>query len=164
MRHHPGLGRDHQLVSGVEFLAMLVPHVQLRYEVTIRCYGALSTTIRRRFGWIENGAAPSPQNTITVDDGESEESEFIQLRRRNWARLIRKVWLSDPEECPRCGAHMVVLAAISSPDQDTVIERILKSRDEWDPPWLRERPARGPPWYLSPHSALSGASSRHHFQ
>jgi hypothetical protein len=26
-KFHPGLGRDHQLVSGVEFLAMLVPHI-----------------------------------------------------------------------------------------------------------------------------------------
>ncbi len=28
--YHPSLGRDHQLVSGLEFLAMLVPHVALR--------------------------------------------------------------------------------------------------------------------------------------
>jgi hypothetical protein len=35
-KFHPGLGRDHQLVSGVEFLAMLVPHIALRYEVRIR--------------------------------------------------------------------------------------------------------------------------------
>ena len=35
-RFHPGLGRDHQLVTPVEFLAMLVPHIALRYEVRIR--------------------------------------------------------------------------------------------------------------------------------
>ena len=29
-RFHPGLRRDHQLVSGLEFLAMLVPHIALR--------------------------------------------------------------------------------------------------------------------------------------
>ena len=46
-RFHPGLGRDHQLVTPVEFLAMLVPHIALRYEVRIRTYGALSTTIRQ---------------------------------------------------------------------------------------------------------------------
>ena len=44
---HPGLGRDHQLVTPVEFLAMLVPHIALRYEARIRTYGALSTTIRQ---------------------------------------------------------------------------------------------------------------------
>jgi hypothetical protein len=46
---------------------------------------------------------------------EEEESGFVKVRRRSWARLIRKVWLSDPEECPRCGQKIVVLAAISSP-------------------------------------------------
>ena len=39
-KFHPGLGKDHQLLSGVEFLAMLVPHIALRYEVTIRSNGA----------------------------------------------------------------------------------------------------------------------------
>ena len=46
-KFHPGLGRDHQLVTPVEFLAMLVPHIALRYEVKIRTYGALSTTVRQ---------------------------------------------------------------------------------------------------------------------
>ena len=40
---------------------------------------------------------------------------------------------------------MKILAAISSPAQDDVIERILRARGEWDPPWLRSHPARGPP-------------------
>jgi hypothetical protein len=40
---------------------------------------------------------------------------------------------------------MRVAAAISSPEQDDVIEKILKSRGEWDPPWKRARKVRGPP-------------------
>jgi hypothetical protein len=39
---------------------------------------------------------------------------------------------------------MKVLAAIS-PAQDDVIERILRARGDWDPPWLRCHPARAPP-------------------
>jgi len=34
---------------------------------------------------------------------------------------------------------------LTSPHQDDIIERILKSRDAWDPPWRQERRARGPP-------------------
>jgi hypothetical protein len=49
-RFHPALGRDHQLVTPVEFLAMLVPHIALRYEVRIRTHGALLTTIRGLVG------------------------------------------------------------------------------------------------------------------
>ena len=89
--------------------------------------------------------SPSPPDVITVEE---EDSAFVKTRKRNWARLIRRVWLDDPEICPRCGQKMVVLAAISSPDQDDVIERILRSRSEWDPPWKRGRPARGPPKQL----------------
>ena len=35
-KFHPGLGRDHQLLTPVEFLAMLVLHIALRYEVMTR--------------------------------------------------------------------------------------------------------------------------------
>ena len=36
------------------------------------------------------------------------------------------------------------------PSQGQVIEKILKARGQWDPPWKRPRPARGPP--LHEHS------------
>lgn len=36
----------------MEFLALLLPHIQHRYQCKTRTYGALSTTMRRRFGWI----------------------------------------------------------------------------------------------------------------
>ncbi len=32
-----------------------------------------------------------------------EESGFVKVRRRSWARLIEKVWMDDPEIRPRCG-------------------------------------------------------------
>jgi hypothetical protein len=50
-RFNPRLGIDHQLLTPIEFLALLVPHVALKYEITIRPYGALSTTFRRKVGW-----------------------------------------------------------------------------------------------------------------
>ena len=39
-RFHPEIGHDHQLVTPVEFLAMLVPHTALRYKVKIGTQGA----------------------------------------------------------------------------------------------------------------------------
>ena len=109
---------------------MLVPHIALRYEVKIRTYGALSTTIRKRFGWIQEREESSTPDVITVDE-EDEESEFVKVRKRNWARLIAKVWKEDPEICPECGSKLEVLSAISSPAQDDVIEKILRCRGEW---------------------------------
>ena len=145
-KFHPGLGRDHQLLSGVEFLAMLAPHINLRYEVTIRYYGALSTTVRKKFGWIKEEKDDSPPDVITVEE---EDTHFVKVRKRNWARLIKKVWLEDPELCPKCSSKLVVVAAISQPAQDDVIEAILRHRGEWSPPWLRERQPRGPPKQLT---------------
>ncbi len=74
-----------------------------------------------------------------------EKEECARKRRRDRARLLSKSWLSDPERCPSYGERMRVVAAISSPGQDDVIEKILKSRGQWDPPWKRARKIRGPP-------------------
>jgi hypothetical protein len=40
---------------------------------------------------------------------------------------------------------MRIVAALTSPHQDQVIEKIRYCRGEWDPPWRRTPKARGPP-------------------
>ncbi len=49
---------------------------------------------------------------------------------------------------------MRVVSAINSPHQDDVIEKILKHRGEWDPPWRRQRRARAPPQEVEIFSAV----------
>ena len=98
-------------------------------------------------GWIQEREESSSPDVITVDE-EDEESEFVKVRKRNWARLIARVWKGDPEIFPECGSKLEVFSAISSPAQDDVIERILRCRGEWHPPWECERPPRGPPKQL----------------
>src|SRR2546422_4534798 len=169
---HPRLGIDHQLLSPVEFLALLVPHILLRYQVTTRLYGAISTRTRRRLGWIEHPPtrkpppeyAPAPDLQLPLlpsttgpslqnearrpgrsDREGADDSPILQQRRRSWARLIHRTWLCDPELCPTCGQRMKVIAAITSPAQDDLIEKILRHIGRWNPPWLAKRKARGPP-------------------
>jgi len=158
-KFHPGLGRDHQVVTGVEFLAMLVPHIQLRYESRARCYGAISTTLRRRFGWVAGRKTDGSEDVredvrddpacgtqrTPVEDDDPPDSPFKKACRGNWARLIRKVWIDDPEECTQCGERMEIVAVVVSPLQDDVIRKTLKRRGEWNPPWL----GRDPPSPLS---------------
>jgi hypothetical protein len=141
---HPSLGRDYQLASGLDFLAMLVPHIALRYEARIYTYGALSTTIRRELGWARKDEEPAqaPRDVVVLED---EEGDFARVRRRSWRRLIARVWLQDPQLCPSCGEPMRVVSAIESPHQDEVIQRILRHLGLWDPPWKRQRRARAPP-------------------
>jgi hypothetical protein len=165
---HPRLGIDHQLLPSLDFLALLVGHVLLRYEITKRSYGALSTTFRKRVGWIESPPvnkpppeafaplpsdppaeraeaqhrSPPPANPSSPSD---EESDFSKKRRSNWARLIAKVDLANPCLCASCGKEMKIISAITSPAQDDVIEKVLRHLKIWDPPWKRERRARSPP-------------------
>ena len=40
---------------------------------------------------------------------------------------------------------MPIVAAITSPGQDDVIEKILRRLQLWDPPWQHRRAARAPP-------------------
>ncbi len=150
-RFHPTLGRDHQLVTGVEFLAMLVPHITLRYECRIHLYGAISTTFRKRWGWIDTGAPTTSEEQKKKEDEQEDESPWQKARRKNWAHFIRKVWMQDPEECPKCSARLKVVAATTSPGQDDVIEAILRSRNEWNPPWQRRAPPQRHP---DPHTKM----------
>jgi hypothetical protein len=88
---------------------------------------------------------PDSKPALSLSPADEPEDAFARNRRRNWARLIARTWLEDPETCPRCGTRMEILAAISSPSQDGVIEKILRARGQWDPPWKRCRKVRGPP-------------------
>jgi hypothetical protein len=176
---HPRLGVDHQLLPALEFLALLVPHILLRYQVSSRLYGAISSRTRKSLGWLEQpptrmpppehgpapqfatrppapgatpgsqGHPPAPRDDAPQPRGPEHEPQddapFVRERRRSRARLIAQTWLCDPELCPVCGARRMVVAAISSPAQDDVIQKILQHVNRWNPPWKRGRKAPGPP-------------------
>jgi hypothetical protein len=80
-KFHPSLGKDHQRLSGLEFLAMLIPHVALRFECRIFCYGAISTTIRRRLGWVKKEGEEEKSETPADVTVAEEDSEFVKLRK-----------------------------------------------------------------------------------
>ena len=140
---------------------MLVPHVALRFECRIHSFGAISTTIRKALGWIQKADTSSEEKSQAppVVIAESNQSEFVRLRKKSWARLIAKTWLENPALCKSCGKEMKIISAITSPHQDDVIETILKARGQWDPPWKRVRRARGPPTPqpTDPHEAQEQA-------
>ena len=141
-----------RVVSGVEFLVLLVAHVALRFECRIYSYGALSATIRTALGWIHKDPQEANPPEVVVAE---EESEFVKLRRKSWARLISRVYLEDPSVCRSCQKPMRIISALTSPHQDEAIEKILRHRGEWHPPWQIERKARGPPTLTSSSSTIT---------
>ena len=60
--------------------------------------------------------------------------------RKNWARMIQRIYEVDPLVCPKCHGPMRVIAFIEDPD---VIKKILKHLDLWYV--KRKPPPRAPP-------------------
>jgi hypothetical protein len=54
--------------------------------------------------------------------------------RKNWARLIQKIYEVDPLTCPKCSGKMKVISVIEDED---VIKKILKHLGLWN---VRTRP------------------------
>ncbi len=49
----------------------------------------------------------------------------------------------------------VFISALTSPHQDEAIEKLLRHRQQWHPPWQIERKARGPPTLTSSSSTTT---------
>jgi hypothetical protein len=78
-----------------------------------------------------------------------ESDESSKERRKNWARLIRKIYEVDPLTCPKCSGKMKVISVIE--DQD-VIKKILKHLGLWEvKPRPPPRMAKTQPLHTEPH-------------
>ena len=94
-------------------------HVPERGKQSIRYYGAYANSVRGRLRKRQEGE-PIPTVLESVISAEA--------FRRNWARLIRKVYETDPLVCPRCQKKMRVIAAIENPE---LIRSILAHLGLW---------------------------------
>ena len=77
--------------------------------------------------------------------------------RKNWARLIQKIYEVDPLTCPKCFSKMRVISVI---EDEEIIKKILKHLGLWG------REARPPPKAITPsidvhvdYSARPGATT-----
>jgi hypothetical protein len=113
-------GRSQKTFDALDWLAMLVTHIPDRYEQTVRYYGYYSNKSR---GLRKKAHADDQLPTIAPGEMSSR-----QLR-RNWARLIRKIYEVDPLLCPKCQGTMKIIAFI---EQQEVIMKILRHLNLWD--------------------------------
>ena len=95
----------------------------------VRYYGHYSNVSRgKRKKQDQDGLIPSilePVESLQVErpDGSSRE------HRKNWARLIQKIYETDPLCCPKRSGKMKILSFIEDPE---IIKKILKHFDLWD--------------------------------
>jgi hypothetical protein len=113
-------GRLQKTFDALDWLALLVTHIPGRYEQTARYYGRYSNKVR---GLIKKNG--SDDELPTIIPGEMSSKEF----RRNWARLIKKIYEVDPLVCPKCQGVMRVISVIEDP---VVIKKILKHLGLWE--------------------------------
>jgi hypothetical protein len=129
-RVDPMGGAERVTLDPLEMLARLCQHIPPpRFHLT-RLYGAYANRTRGARARRRAGARPASgdadQDTLAPSQRE---------RRREWSRLIAKVFEVDPLRCP-CGGTMRVIAFILDP---AVIRKILQHRPR------PEARAHGPP-------------------
>jgi hypothetical protein len=134
----------------LDFIAAVTAHIPPKNKQYIRRYGLYASRTRgiwERYPHIVK-LAPSvwkeKQNQQT-DNEESltetqEYSAGEKQKNSTWARLIKKVYGTDPLICPKCGSHMEIIAIIMEPSETTrILEHLVKigrSPPNFDPTTL----------------------------
>ena len=127
-------GKEEKVFDALEWLAAMCSHVPNKGESfdlealdrqMVRYYGYYSNVSRgKRQKEDQDNLIPS----ILEPDGSSKEY------RKNWARLIKKIYEVDPLTCPKCQGRMRILAFI---EDEEVIKKILKHLGLWE---IKARP------------------------
>ena len=73
-------------------------------------------------------ADSTADNVVSLTDNRS--ALTIKRFKKNWARLIQKVYDIDPLKCPQCGGKMRIIAFI---EEEAVIKKILSHLNRWLP-------------------------------
>ncbi len=118
-------GKEEKVFDALEWLAAMASHVPDKGEQLVRYYGFYSNVSRgRRKKQDQDDIIPS----ILESDGSS------KAYRKNWARLIQKIYEADPLTCPKCSGSMRILSFI---EHEEVIKKILNHLGLWD---IKTRP------------------------
>jgi hypothetical protein len=119
--------------GGMQAQAAMCSHVPNKGEQMARYYGFYSNVARGK------------RKKTDADDKIPcflEPELTGKTSRRNWARLIQKIYEVDPLVCPKCFGAMHIIAFIEEPD---VMKKILKHLGLWD---IKRKPrpvANAPP-------------------
>ena len=120
-------GREEKIFDALEWIAAMCSHVPNKGEQMVRYYGSYSNVAR---GKRKKKGQDDLIDSILEPDGSSREYK------RNWARLIQKIYEVDPLTCSKCQGRMRVISVIEQP---AIIKKILQHLGLW------ERKARPPP-------------------
>jgi hypothetical protein len=109
-------GKKENVFDALEWMAAMCSHVPNKGEQMVRYYGYYSNVSRGN---------RKKQNQDEWIPCILESDESSKERRKNWARLIQKIYEVAPLTCPKCSGKMKVISVIE--DQD-VTKKILQRR------------------------------------
>ena len=113
-------GKTSKTFDALDWLAQLVTHIPNRGEQIVRYYGFYSNKsrgLRKKAG--------TDDEVPALIESEASPKEF----RKNWARLIQKIYNVDPLVCPKCQGVMKIITFI---EHEAVIEKILRHLGLWE--------------------------------
>jgi ribosomal protein S27E len=106
-------GRTNKSFPALEWLAAMSSHIPNRGEQMVRYYGWYSNVSRgKRQREDRDDLIPCILEPLGDE----------KIFRRNWARLIQKIYEADPLVCPKCKGAMRIISSIEDP---SVIRAIL---------------------------------------
>ena len=128
--------------TALDWIARLVTHIPNKGEQMVRYYGYYSNKSRGMRNKEDNDDIVFVTSTADI-----KRKKF----RKNWARLIQKVYHVDPLLCPKCNNSMKIISFI---EDEATIKKILKHLDLWmpmnhDPPLKRDLSM-----HLQPHRSF----------
>ena len=126
-------GKQVKTFDALEWLAAMSSHIPNKGEQMVRYYGYYSNVAR--------GKRKKSDSDDVIHCIEQPAFSAGDLR-RNWARLIQKIYEVDPLQCPACNGAMRVVAFI---EDEQVVRKILKHLDLWDDKRKPEPRANAPP-------------------
>ena len=113
-------GRTSKTFEALDWLAHMVTHIPNKSEHMVRYYGYYSNKSRG----MRKKAGTDEQVPALIESDLSSKA-----LRRNWARLIQKIYQIDPLLCPKCLGSMKVISFI---EDDALIKKILIHLGLWE--------------------------------
>ena len=126
-------GTSTKTFDALDWLAQLVTHIPNKGEQMVRYYGYYSNKsrgLRKKAG--------TDDDVPALTDSDISRQAF----RKNWARLIQKIYNVDPLLCPKCSGSIRIISFI---EDSEIVKKILKHQNLWD---VKRKPlprANGPP-------------------
>ncbi len=99
--------KEEKIFDALEWLAAMCSHVPNKGEQMVRYYGYYSNLSRGK---------RKKQDMDDIIPSILAPEDSSKAYRKNWARLIQKIYETDPLCCPKCSGKMKILSFIEDPE------------------------------------------------